>query len=249
MISAKDAGRNLVSDRGWYAPRRLQAGELMDDPASDRRLLERTLTQLELINRLLSRARALLRRYVIDDMRARGARRATVLDVGAGGGDIALWLVRQAAHFGLQLRTTCLDRDERVVEFARRRLRGEQAVEVVHGSALEITGQWDYVLCNHFLHHLDEAEIELFLDLSFEICRRRLLINDLLRSNWSLAGFRIVSALLLHGSFARHDGIVSIQRGFRPSELDGMVRQCRWNGQAQVGKLLPGRVYLVGTRT
>lgn len=235
-------------DRGWYPRQRATTAELMDDPESDRRALERTLTQFALVNRILSRMRGLLRLHVIDDIRRRGVSSATVLDVGAGACDIPLWLVNEAARSGVELRITCLDHDPRVVEFARRRTARTPAVAVVHGSVFESQTPYDYVICNHFLHHLEDGDILRFLDLSFSCCRRRLLINDLLRSYWSLIGFEVLSGVLLRNSFARFDGSLSIRRGFRPCELEQLVAASRWRGRAHVRRTVPGRVYIVGSR-
>ena len=240
----------------WYPPQRSSTLELMDDPASDSLQLEQTLRHFKLINLLLSRMRCLLRRYVLRDMLSRGVTHATVLDVGAGGCDIALWLRRQAERRGLSLSISCLDHDHRVLAFARRQVAGEPAIEVVGGSVFEIRGQWDYVVCNHFLHHLNDQQIVRFLDLSYQICGRRLLANDLLRSHWSLFGFRVFEALLLRNSFARVDGVLSIKRGFRPHELRGMVERSAWrsgsrshsDSAASVLRLAPGRVVIVASR-
>ncbi|TVR32923.1 MAG: methyltransferase domain-containing protein [Spirochaetaceae bacterium] len=240
----------------WYPAQRSSAPELMDDPGSDRLQLEQTLGQFRLVNLLLSRIRSLLRRYVLRDMLARGVTHATVLDVGAGGCDVALWLLRAAERRGLSLSISCLDHDRRVLAYARRQVAEEPAIEVLDSSVFDIRGQWDYVICNHFLHHLNDQQVGRFLDLSYQICGRRLLANDLLRSHWSLFGFRVFAALLLHNSFARSDGVLSIKRGFRPHELQRMVERSAWTNSpqshtdttARVLRLAPGRVVIVASR-
>ncbi len=240
----------------WYPAQRSSAPELMDDPESDRLQLEQTLRQFWLVNLLLSRMRSLLRRYVLRDMLARGVTHATVLDVGAGGCDVALWLRRKAERCGLSLSISCLDHDQRVLAFARRQVAEEPAIEVLEGSVFEIRGQWDYVICNHFLHHLNDQQIGRFLDLSYQICGRRLLANDLLRSHWSLFGYRVFAALLLHNSFASYDGALSIKRGFRPHELRRMVERSSWTRNPEshrdtttrVLRIAPGRVVIVASR-
>ncbi|SIQ28271.1 Methyltransferase domain-containing protein [Alkalispirochaeta americana] len=234
----------------------------MDDTLSDPTLLGRTLNQFSLINLLFSRMRGLVRQFILDDIIASGPHREgtpiSVLDVGAGACDIPLWLLAEARKKGLHLEITCLDHDPRVADYARRRTAREPAITIQEGSALEISQPFDYIMANHLLHHLTETDIALFLDRSYQACRRRLLLNDLLRSYWSLAGFSLFGALFLHRSFARADGTLSIRRGFRPDELKQLLDHSPWRsastGQGTphpltlLGRRIPGRVFLVADR-
>ena len=75
--------------------------ELMDDPGADENRLLATVEQFGAINRLVSRSRTLISRYILDDAARRGLVEYTVLDLGAGGCDIAEWLVDAAKRRGL----------------------------------------------------------------------------------------------------------------------------------------------------
>lgn len=238
--------RSRTRRSAWYPPVRIHTLERMDDPDSNPILVARTLRHLALVNRTLSRVRTLLLRFVIRDMKSRGVSEATVLDVGAGGGDVALWLVREGARCGLSIRVTCVDSDGRAVACAKNRVGGHAAIHIVHGSLFDVDGQWDYVISNHVLHHLRDEEIVTLLEHSWRICRRRIVWNDLLRSRLSVLGFSAFSALFMHNSYGRADGLVSILKGFRPRELRRLIRASSWRGHACVGTLLPGRVYVVG---
>lgn len=246
-----------------YPRRRATATELMDDPESNRELLERTLGQFSHINRLLTRSRTVLHRELLSDMEARVRRaevprnhRFTVLDAGAGGCDLPLWLIDEGERRGLTIHVTAVDADPRVVAYAKRVALPQAApgtLTIVEGSVLAgagapsaVTPPFDYIFANHFLHHLTDDQIRQFLKISRELCRRRIVINDLLRSWVWLWLYRLVAQLFLRGSFARNDGAVSILKGFRPRELaalctgeGGPAQPCR------VRRMLPGRVLLV----
>lgn len=237
----------------FYPQERSTAPEIMDDPGSDPELLERTLGQLVLVNRLLSRMRGLLRRHLLRDMAERGepGRTWSVLDVGAGGCDIPIWLVRVAHRRGIALNITCLDHDPRVLQYARSRVAEYPEITLLEGSAFAIPGSYDYIICNHFLHHLTDDEIGRFLAAAHRACRRRLLVNDLLRSYWSLAGFQLFATLFLRGSFARSDGLLSIRKGFRRRELSRIIAGSPWGApetERIIGHALPGRLYCVATQ-
>lgn len=232
----------------------------MDDPNSDREQLYRTLRQFRFVNRFLTRSRTVLRRYVLDDAEDRGLSEFRFLDIGAGGCEVGIWLAEEAARRGMVARVACLDKDPRVVDFARERLEeyarlagnGEDVarlVDLIEEDArnLEELGTYDYVYANHFLHHLpDEAIVKLLP----RIRRRaitRFVLNDLLRSRLSYFAFTLLAAFALRGSFAFHDGRLSIRRGFRPEELEGLVDRAGLSEDVETAALFPGRLVLVGS--
>ncbi len=214
----------------------------MDLPDSDRRRLERTLVQMAWINRFLSGARGLLERTILESIRRRPGP-CTLLDVGCGGADLALWLVRREPSLSI----TCLDHDPRVADYARRRCAGAERIEVRLGSAseLEALGSFDYVFANHFLHHQEDERLAPTVAAMLARTRRLLVITDLLRDRSSYFWYSLLAGLFLHGSFAISDGRLSIRRGFLPEELaaqlDGDVP-----GRLEVRREPPGRVVVIG---
>jgi len=224
-------------------PSRARVPELMDLPDSDPGRLERTLRQLAWINRFLTGARRLLARTILEDAR-RQRPPYTLLDVGAGGCDLALWLAGRQPG----LRITCLDHDPRAVAYARRRCAGVPAIEVRLGAAgeLERLESFDYVFANHFLHHLDDERIAPTVAAMLGRARRLLVITDLLRSHRSYAWFSLFAGVFLHGSFAAADGRLSIRRGFLPEELAGLLAGAAPAGCLEVRRERPARVVVVG---
>lgn len=236
-------GKSETMSFGW--PHRIYESELMDTPTSDRAKLERTLNQFIVINWFFSNSRGLISKYIIQDIETQNDREfLTLLDVGSGACDIAIWLARKCKR----LRITCLDHDPRVVEYAKRRCASQPAIEVVLGSAsdLEDMETYDYIFANHFLHHLADEEIEPTFATMLKKSRRLFLINDLLRSPWAYLGFSIFSGLFLHRSFARADGLLSIKKGFRPEELVELTSSGDIQKRLEIFTMAPGHVCVVG---
>jgi len=228
--------------------RKLYQAELMDQPDSDGGQLRRTLRQFPLLNNSVSRVRFLLERYVISDMKRRGLRQVRILDVGAGGGDIARYLVLRAARAaGVRARIDCCEADPRVAAFARRACSSFEGIRVIERSVFDLSGPpYDYIINNHFMHHLTEAQLSAFLEFSREMCSGLMLCNDLERSRRSYLAFRALAPLLLRGSFAAYDGALSIRRAYIVPELASLVAQSSWAGSARVGRLEPGRLFILG---
>jgi 2-polyprenyl-3-methyl-5-hydroxy-6-metoxy-1,4-benzoquinol methylase len=238
---------------------RRHEAELMDDPCSDPEGLRRTLRQFPLLNHLVSRSRYLLNRYVLADIRRRGVKTVRMLDVGAGGGDIARYLVRAAKGVaGAVVHVDCCEADPRVAAYARRACVGYPTISILERSVFDLSGApYDYVFSNHFLHHLSDTELAEFLAVSRRLCSGTLLCNDLERSRLSYTAYRAAAPLLLRRSFAAYDGALSIRRGFLRHELEEVLRRSPWGGHAghagfpeysgniRVGRLEPGRLFVV----
>jgi ubiquinone/menaquinone biosynthesis C-methylase UbiE len=193
--------------------------ELMDDLSVDEQSLERALVELSTINRLLggdrvSRlgVRRILRSLPPD-------RPVTVLDVGSGGSD----LLRALAPLGRQFEITALDLNPRAGDFAMKRGR---PVTVVVGSAHALpfdNRSFDVAHVSLFLHHCTDDEARaLLLNLS-RIARHGIVINDLHRHGFAYIGISLLTRLFSRSALVRHDGPVSVLRGFLRSELAALL--------------------------
>ena len=81
----------------------------------------------------------------------------------------------------------------------------------------------DVVLASQVLHHFPEnAAIAMVREMN-RVARRRVVISDLRRSMMAATGLWLSSFLLGFHPVSRHDGVVSVMRGFVPSELAEIV--------------------------
>lgn len=214
--------------------------ELMDDPTCDRETLFRTLRQFERINLLVTPNRSLANALIVDDMQNGEPRR--LLDVGAGGGDFARWIVDRAREEGKQLSVVCIDPDRRVCDYCVARCRDYPEIETRCSGFREVDERFDYVFSNHVLHHLSEAETLALLNHTRSITTRLLLISDLRRVRWAEHGFRLLAGVAFRNSFALADGIASIRRAYRFDELASIVAESAWGGIASVQSGFPARL-------
>ncbi len=216
----------------------------MDHLDSDEVKLHRTLRQFSYINFFFSRNRFLTRKYLLSHIIWNNLQRCSVLDVGAGGGDYALWLRREGLRRGVDIRITCLDSDPRVISFLRKAVAHEPGITVFQGSVFDITsmgGSFEYVFANHFLHHLPEEHLPRALHMIDQVASRGFLINDLVRSQTSYVLFTLFGLVCTPRSFSLTDGRLSIRRAFRREELVPLVESLPG---AKIGMVRPGRVYL-----
>ncbi|WP_166865704.1 MULTISPECIES: methyltransferase domain-containing protein [unclassified Salinibacterium] len=197
--------------------RATELAELMDDPDCDLGLLESTYAQFGPLNRLLSGWKRLwatrIRPYVVRGETFR------VLDLGSGGGDLARNLAAWAARGGFDVQVTAADPDPRASAFARRHPWPRVTYVSTTSAALADEGaQYDIVVSNHVMHHLDGDSFGRILA-DCEALAPRALHSDLRRSPVSYALYGLGTLPWARSSFIRTDGMRSIRRSFTPPEL------------------------------
>ncbi len=205
--------------------------EKMDDPNCDKVLLENTYRQFATINRLLSRWRWVYQEYLKPSMVV--GETYSLLDIGAGGGDIARLLLQWAEKDGYNLVVTAIDSDARAIDFMSKQISKQmpeqkskqalpKAIEVRFASTFDLVRNgeyYDFVISNNVLHHLSETELSSFLSSSQSLAKQLVIHNDIVRDDLAYLGFACLSTVLFHRSFVQYDGLLSIQRSFTKDEL------------------------------
>jgi len=201
-------------------PRRRRGIEILDNPAVSPEVMERSMADVERANNLFGGTRAALKE--LEPAIGEAAKCATLLDVGTGTADIPEASRILAAKRGVTLRTIGFDLSPVLVERYRRR-----NDFVVRGNALKLPfrdSSIDIVMCSQVLHHFPEPEAKKLIAEMNRVARFRVVISDLRRSFIAAGGLWLASFLLSFHSVSRHDGVVSIMRGFVPEELADLVR-------------------------
>lgn len=231
--------------------RRSEEVELMDRPDTSNDMLVRTLSQFRTINKFLSPHKRLLRQYIIADMIKEKKKRWRLLDLGAGGCDIDLWMLKTCRSKGIKLEITCIDHDLRVVNYAKARTKGIDGIHVICADAARIDhlgGCYDYVFANHFLHHISSENIKVILNNIITVCDRIFLINDIVRCYCSYLSYTLIGGAFFRHSFAYTDGKISIRKGFTRKELWKILCEAKLDAEVLVKTAFPGHVYIVGHR-
>ncbi|MGL4611546.1 MAG: methyltransferase domain-containing protein [Trueperaceae bacterium] len=194
--------------------------ERMDDPQCDLQKLNNTYQYFHVVNQFLSGWLGIYKDY----LRPRLYDGATLLDVGCGGGDILRQLALWTQQDGLKVTLRGVDPDTRALEYARKRSNPLNVhFESTTSAALLAAGrQFDIVISNHVLHHLDDAEVVALCQDSERLAKCFSLHNDIRRSSLAYASFT-ASKLLFWNSFVTEDGLCSIRRSFTKQELQNVV--------------------------
>jgi SAM-dependent methyltransferase len=168
-----------------------------------------------------------------------------LLDVGAGGGDLAARLVRWADGQGAPMEVTALDANPHAVRHARaaldRRLPAylRARVRVEEGDALALpfaSDQFDAATALLVMHHFDAPAATDLLREMDRVSARGLVVSDLHRHAAAYLGVKALAKMRPGASamFA-HDAPLSVRRGYRRPELRALAdraglpdAQIRW---------------------
>jgi ubiquinone/menaquinone biosynthesis C-methylase UbiE len=199
--------------------------ELLDVEPGDRGEIAECLDELARVNRLLGGRRATLA-HLRRLLAAAGTSRVRVLDIAAGGGDMASAMTSWAARRGWDLRFTLLDRHPIVLELAGSR--APAGVRRVRGDALRLPfpdRSFDLCVTSLFFHHLERGEAAAVLREMRRVARVGVLVNDLVRDRLALGWFLLLSRLFSRNRLVLHDGPVSVRRAWRPEDFRALAAE------------------------
>lgn len=182
---------------------------------------EGCIVELQRVNRWLGDTKA-LRNSLLKDIEAAQLQTFSVLDVGAGSGELLRVIAAWTTENNRTARLVGLELNER------------SAREIVEGSAqyAQITSvrgdafrvpfqdkQFEYVICSLFTHHFRDPQVVELLREMARLARRSIFVIDLHRNVVAYTFFTTIAKLFLHNRLIREDGALSILRSFTPGEL------------------------------
>ncbi len=206
---------------------RSAAREMMDVPGQAREVLAADLKNLRRINRYLGGYHS-----VISGMArlvaAHKIRRFTLLDAGAGSGDVGAAIAHWARRRDIVARISALEREPVTVEQAAAQTRAVPEIDVVRGDASAPPfrpGSFDFVLASQLLHHFTDAEIVQLLRTWARFARRAIIIADLVRHPLAYHGIRLLTHALTRNEMTRCDAPLSVRRACTIDEWRRLIEQ------------------------
>lgn len=202
-------------------PARRDGREILDGDGLDPRIVQRSMGDVARANALFGGASALLAE--LESTLRSLPPVATLLDIGTGLGDIPAQARNRAKGHGVELHTVGLDIAPELAAAS-----AEKVDAAVCADALRLPfadDSIDVVTCSQVLHHFPGTSgTELLREMN-RVARVRVVVSDLRRSWTAAGGLWVASFPLFFHPISRHDGVVSVLRGFTPAELERLVNQ------------------------
>ena len=185
---------------------------------------KRFLKEIAFINRYLGDARA-LKQTLLDRIEQDDVREFSVLDVGCGSGELLRMIAEFARKSGRKVALVGLDLNPISSETTQTESRAFDEIVTVQADALKLpfgNGAFDYAISSLFFHHLTDDAIVVALKEMSRVARRGVLVIDLNRDPVAYIGYKIFCFIFRISELVRHDGSLSIKKGFLPREIKAL---------------------------
>lgn len=182
---------------------------------------ESCIGELQLVNRWMGDAHS-LRTSLFREIEVQSLKSFSILDVGAGSGELLRVTAGWARQTNRDVRAVGLELNERSAESIIEESQRFDEISSVRGNALQLPfpdSQFDFVICSLFTHHFpDEQVVQILREMS-RVAKRRIFVIDLNRHPIAYLLYTTLGKLVLHNRLLRHDGALSILRSFKTDEL------------------------------
>jgi 2-polyprenyl-3-methyl-5-hydroxy-6-metoxy-1,4-benzoquinol methylase len=202
--------------------------EVMDDLNSSGQIIDVTLKELEIINKLLGG------NYVTIDGVTKllkdipSEQSVTIADVGCGSGDI-LRLIRKKMN-ALKRKAVLIgiDANPNIAAYARTHTPEEFQItfEAIDIFSEEFKSQpFDIVTGTLFFHHFTEEQLVSFFRDLYTRVKIGIVINDIHRHWFAYHSIRLLTRWFSKSSMVIHDAPLSVERAFKKGELINILKK------------------------
>lgn len=205
------------------------------------------LREIAFINRVTGDLRT-LKKTLFREIERENLREFSVLDVGAGSGEMLRFIAEFARETGRKAGLTGIELNGISAAALKHESREFPGISSVRGDAVKMPfadDSFDYAACSLFTHHLsDEMVVEVLREMG-RVSRRGIFVIDLHRHPVALALYKIFGVVFRISRLVRQDGSLSILRSFKPKELSELAKKAGLQN-ASVERHLVYRLVLTG---
>ena len=201
--------------------------EIMDDFSMEGELLQRTLDQIAWINQWLGGNSVTINGLKKLWKDSPLAQEITIVDLGCGNGDMLRVIAKLAKKKGRKVKLIGIDANNFTINYARKQSIDYPEISYIQTFIPSDTFSnltYDVILSTLFFHHFSDEEILACLAEITSKAKIGVVVNDLHRNQWAVFLFRLLT-IFIPNPMVREDGVTSILRGFKRSELMAYIRQ------------------------
>ena len=207
---------------------------------------EGCLVELRRVNRWLGDAKT-LQDLFLTEIEQRDLQSFSVLDVGAGSGELLRVAAKWARETNRTARLVGLELNERSAKSILEESREFPQIHSVRADGLQLPfadGVFDYAIQSLTLHHFDdEGAVKLLREMGR--VARGVFVIDLHRSRMAYFFYTTLGKLFLHNRLIREDGALSILKGWQAEELRTLGERAQMK-DVKVQEHFPARLVLSG---
>ena len=208
---------------------------------------EGCLVELRRINEWLGDTEA-VRDSLLQEVEVAKLRSFSVLDVGAGSGELLRVIARWARDTNRNAKLVGLELNKRSAQAILDESREFAEVASVQGDGFRLPfpdRAFDYAIQSLTLHHFDDDGAAKIIKEMARVAARGIFVIDLERSKLAYFFYTTIARLFLHNRLIREDGALSILKSWTPAELKTIARKAGLSN-IEVEKHFAARLILSG---
>lgn len=203
---------------------RTQEVELMDDFNLHGEELQYALDKIAKINHFLGGNQLTLKG--IKKLLPKTFTNLTIVDVGCGNGDMLRYIADYGKKNNLSFTLLGIDANKNTIKYAKESSTNYpnisyKCLDIFSEPYKEVKA--DIILTTLTLHHFKNTEIESLVPVFMKQATLGIIINDLHRSKIAYRLFETLCFLFRWSYITKHDGLISILRGFTKEDLQGFA--------------------------
>jgi 2-polyprenyl-3-methyl-5-hydroxy-6-metoxy-1,4-benzoquinol methylase len=205
---------------------RSSEAEIMDDLNCSGEVLDRTLRELEFINKWLGGNAVTINAISRLFRNLPKNRTYRIIDVGCGGGDMARHIWEWGKRNGFSFEIVGVDANPNAIRFAQNNIINIPSITFrsMNIFAREFRDmQCDVVIGTLFFHHFSREELTDFFSSLRRHVSLALIINDIHRHPLAFHSIRILTRLFSRSSMVKNDAPLSVRRSFSKRELQDIL--------------------------
>lgn len=206
---------------------------------------DRFLKEIGFINRFIGDFRA-LGKTLLCEIERQDLNEFSVLDVGAGSGEILREIAKSARRKKRETKLFGLELNARSAEAILEESKNFAEIKSVQANALCLPFDdqtFDYAISSLFTHHLTDEQIIKTLQEMKRVVRRKIFVIDLHRHKGAYFSYKLFCAVFQISPLVREDGSLSILRSFKPNELEVLAQKAGFE-KFSVKRIAPFRLVL-----
>jgi len=197
--------------------------EIMDDFSLQSEELRGALDQIAFINQFLGGNKLTLHGIKQLLKKANTSQTITIADIGCGNGDMLRMLAKYGKKHNLNFKLIGIDANAFTIDYAKKLSKDYPNIAYF---CMDIFSEdfkqlkYDIVLCTLTLHHFTTDQIDEVMNVLNKNASMGIVVNDLHRSKLAYRLFELISVVFNLNKMSRSDGLISILKGFKKSELE-----------------------------
>jgi len=223
-------------------PQRQPGPERLDDPNLPSEEMARSLEDIALVNRSWGGSQAVAR-HLLERLPRPPASPLSILDVGAGSGDVSRRLARQLGRCGVETRVVATDLQWRHLAAGRRIFGTRLPSAAADAFCLPFAPcSFDFTISTLLLHHFEPEQNVCLMREAARVSREGFALLDLRRHVFPLVFVRLAGRLFFRSRVSLEDGIASVRQAYTPAEARKIAEAAA--AGTRVEKVFPFRMLI-----